>query len=242
MELTVIGSSSRGNCYALQSSTETLVLEAGCKLASFKKTFDYKYKPIIGVLVSHSHGDHCKYVKEFSHLGATIYSTPDVISLYGIENFDVAMKEGKTYQVGSFRVTPFSLYHDVPCFGYLIWHKEMGSLFFATDTFALPVCPKNVDHWLIEANYDDDILQENVENGMINPKQADRIRISHLSLANTINILQLSEADKSKDITLIHLSSRNSDAKAFTDAVTAEFGAPTHVAKKGLKVNISKEI
>lgn len=242
MKLTVIGSSSRGNCYALQSSTETLILEAGCSSASFKETLKFSYKPVVGVVISHEHGDHSRYAKQFSSMGATIYSTEEVIRKYGIEGFDIAVCEGQTYNVGSFRVTPFKVPHDVPCFGYLINHKEMGSLFFATDTFALPMAMRNVNHWLLEANYDDAVLEDNLRNGVIDFKQAQRLMVSHMSLENAIENLRQSHAEKAKTITLVHLSSRNSNAKDFQHRVCSEFGVPTFIAKRELEVNISKNL
>jgi len=56
MKLIVTGSNSSGNQYALDSGTEILLLEAGCKMAEVKKHINFRLKDVVGVCVSHSHG------------------------------------------------------------------------------------------------------------------------------------------------------------------------------------------
>lgn len=56
MQLKVIGSSSAGNAYALESEGEILLLEAGMKMAEVKKCIDFNMQKVVGVCVSHSHG------------------------------------------------------------------------------------------------------------------------------------------------------------------------------------------
>ena len=68
MKLKVLGSSSEGNGYILESDSEALCIEAGVKLSEFKKSLDFNIKKVKGVIVSHTHGDHSKYIKEFANL------------------------------------------------------------------------------------------------------------------------------------------------------------------------------
>jgi phosphoribosyl 1,2-cyclic phosphodiesterase len=55
MELIVIGTGSKGNCYLLKSSNECLIIEAGCKLIEVKKALNFNIQNIQGMLVSHEH-------------------------------------------------------------------------------------------------------------------------------------------------------------------------------------------
>lgn len=235
IDLCVISSSSKGNSYALVSRKETLLLEAGVSLREVKRMSGYPAN-IVGCCVSHVHGDHAKYIEEYAKYYPVVC------------NYDVAEKkeieciipnEGKTVYRGGFSITPFSVKHDVPNYGYLIHHKEMGTLLFATDTDSLPYKFPNINHWLIEANYSDRILQDMLKDGKIDKAQKDRIVVSHMSLENCIRNLKASNADFANTITLIHLSSRHSNAKEFKDEVVKAFGVPTYVAEPGRIINLN---
>ena len=54
--LIVVGSSSLGNSYALDSGSEILLLEAGVKMAEVKRHINYRLNDVVGVCISHSHG------------------------------------------------------------------------------------------------------------------------------------------------------------------------------------------
>ena len=241
--LTVIGSGSSGNSYAIRAGGEILLLEAGCKMADVKRAIDYRLQDVVGCCISHVHGDHAKYATEYAKFGVKVYCNQDVIDKKQFP-YD-SCKEvhpGKTFSVGSFRVAPLELHHDVPNNGYLIQHPSMGTLYFITDTYKMGHFITGIDHWLIEANYDDRILKANVEDGKIDRAQANRLMLSHLSLDNTVQYLRMCEAEKSKTITLCHLSERNSDPEMFKRTVESAFGIPCNIARKGLFVNLNKEL
>ena len=63
MKLVCIGSSSKGNGYALIGKNEILLLEAGCRLLEVKKSVNWKIGKVVGGLVSHAHSDHSAYIK-----------------------------------------------------------------------------------------------------------------------------------------------------------------------------------
>ena len=62
MKLRVLGSGSSGNCYVLENETEALIIEAGIPFMEVKKILNFNVRKIAGVVVSHSHGDHAKYI------------------------------------------------------------------------------------------------------------------------------------------------------------------------------------
>ena len=100
-----------------------------------------------------------------------------------------------------------------------------------------------IDHFLIEANYSDVLLKENVWNGNINKAQADRIMLSHMSLDYCVQYLRDCKAEETaKTITLCHLSERNSDPELFRNTVAGAFGVPCFIAQKGLVVELSKDL
>jgi len=55
MELIVLGSSSKGNCYLLRNGNEVLIIECGIKFSEIKKMLNFNIKKIAGCVVSHSH-------------------------------------------------------------------------------------------------------------------------------------------------------------------------------------------
>lgn len=241
MILKVIGSDSSGNGYALiADSGEILLIEAGMEYRRMLKAIEYQTNNVVGCLVSHRHNDHAAYVNKYIERAIPIYSNKDVVYDKLIYNFTIAhqLEEYKSEQIGEFKVCAFSLYHDVPTYGYNIKHPEVGNILFATDTFDLPKVFKNVNHWLIEANYSDEIVDHKVRGGQMGMHERERLMVSHMSLENTIARLHESyenpkELEKLKSITLIHLSSRNSDSKDFKLRMIREFGVPTHIAKAG---------
>lgn len=244
VRLICIGSSSNGNAYALDSGSEILLIEAGVKLAYVMKRIDFRATDVVGCLVSHCHGDHAKYAEFYSKTGIHIYCNQDVADKKQFPfGSATVLRASSTKAIGSFRVAPIPLHHDVPNFGYIIHHPDMGTLLFASDTYKMSLAIKGIDHWLIEANYDDRILKANVEDGRIDRAQANRLMLSHMSLDNTIHYLhECGAGETAKTIILCHLSERNSYPQMFADRVAAEFGVPTQIASKGIVVTLNKEI
>ena len=188
-------------------------------------------------------GDHCKYATEYAKFGVNVYGPQDIADKkqFPYDKFHALTAE-KTYHIGNFDIVPYKNYHDVEIYGYLIRHKDMGTLLFSTDSYKIGMTLRGINHFLIEANYSDELLKENVWNGSINKAQADRIMLSHMSLEYCIKYLHDCEAEKSaKTIILCHLSERNSDQKLFRDTVAGAFGVPTFVSQKGTIVELNKD-
>ena len=72
MKLIVVNSNSTGNAYALDSGTEILLLEAGCKIAEVKRAINFRLQNVVGCCVSHCHGDHAKYATEYAKFGVKV--------------------------------------------------------------------------------------------------------------------------------------------------------------------------
>lgn len=141
MILDVINSGSEGNCYILHNDKEALVLECGEPLKKVTEILDGASK-IKGCLITHEHGDHAEYIKQYVNRGIKCYSTIGTAT-------QLAEKEGghiytfpigAVKKLGGFVVMSFRTFHDYPkpravepC-GYLISHEETGVVLFATDT------------------------------------------------------------------------------------------------------------
>lgn len=239
MQLHVIGSSSKGNCYILECVNEALILEAGCKLVEVKKMLNWNLSKVVGCAISHEHNDHAGYTAEYAKAGIKVLTLPSVLKAKGIDRNSITAQFGKGYKMGGFILQPFDVMHDVPCAGYIIRHQELGKLVFFTDTFACKYRFKNVTTYMIEANYCDDMLQANIEAGKVPLSLRNRIMTSHMELQNTIGYLRSSDLTKVNNIILVHLSAGNANAQQFEQAVVAATGIPTIAAKDNTTINIS---
>lgn len=243
MKLKCLGSSSKGNCYLLTSSTgETLILDAGVPVIEVKKSLNFDLSKVVGCLITHVHGDHASRIKEYCNSGIDCFVE--------IENKEPMEKHGhrvkyfasdSKFGLGSFKVKAFDLIHDVPCVGYYIWHPEMGFLVFATDTMEIPYHFKQVNHFLIEANYSNELIDSNVIVDNLDMFLRERILKSHLSIEQAMDFVRGCDTSKTKNIILCHLSGTNSDAKAFQEVMSLSTGKPVHVAEKGTEINLNFE-
>lgn len=241
MKLIVIGSNSSGNGYALDDGKEILLLEAGCKYKDMSKAIGHRIDEVVGCITTHRHGDHFKYALEYSRNGIPIFGCMDAVDSQPFEyGKKYVLETEKTTHLGNYDIVPFNNYHDVEIYGYLIRHPQMGIMLFSTDSYKIGLTIRGINHFLIEANYEDSLLKENVHKGRISKAQSDRIMLSHMSLNYCINYLRECEADKTaKTITLCHLSDRNSEQEMFRNAVAGAFGVPTFIATKRTIVELS---
>lgn len=240
MELKVLGSSSAGNGYILTNGKESLVIECGIKLMEVKKALSFDISTIKGCLVSHRHGDHAKYVKEYWQAGIPVLTSQDVANASGLP-LNV-MVPPKGYKVGGFSVVPFPLAHDVDCLGFLISHIETGNILFVTDSFMCEYTFPNLSHIIIEANYADDILQKAIDHGGTLPIMRQRLMTSHMEFETTKGILAANDLEGVINIVLCHLSNGHSDEQRFVKEVKELTGkSNVYAAKKGLSAYFGKQ-
>ncbi|MFV0587138.1 MBL fold metallo-hydrolase [Bacteroides reticulotermitis] len=243
MRLKVLGSGSSGNCYLLTSTDgETLIIEAGIQASRVLREADYSQ--ISGLLISHSHGDHAGYLKTFLDKRITTWIHDSSFHLLkGYENyagfFPLYFDEEIPFHVGQFEVIAFRLQHDVPCYGFLIRHPDMlGNLLFCTDTAKIPYTFDNVETLMIEADYDENILDANVERETIHPALARRIKQSHYSITHAMHFCRDRDISKVRNIILIHLSKNNAAADEFKERMIKATGKATYIATAGLEVEV----
>lgn len=235
--LKILGSSSKGNCYLLETEKETLMLDCGVAYRNINKAVD-KGKTLVGCLLSHIHQDHLKAYKKLLSNGISIYTSKAIKDEIqkdneGINTFKQADSKYKLFKLGGFMILPFENHHtnndgtECPCVGYLIYHADIGKVLFATDTYKLDYKFNDVDHILIECNYAESIIAEKDD-------AQERVIRSHMSLENLKEYLKSWNLDNTKDITLLHLSERNGDKERFKREVEELTGKTTNIAEKGV--------
>lgn len=148
------------------------------------------------------------------------------------------MKEKETYKIGPYKVMPFPIVHDtLEPFGFIIYHNESGKIVFLTDTVYSKFRFKDIVHWIVESNYDQDIIDSKG-----NDKQFLRNRIisSHMSIQTLMDMLEANDLSKTRNIVLTHLSDRNSNMYTAQEKIREAFGKETYVADPGLVINMNK--
>lgn len=242
MILKCLGSSSQGNCYLLEAADETLIVEAGIPMRDIKKALGWTLDKVVGCLVSHRHEDHAKSLADCLFCGIRVLALPDVFNAVNTRTriFCKEVKPMHGYKVGGFKVFVLPVVHDVPCVGFAIEHQEMGRLLFITDTMMLEYRLPNLNHIMIEANYSDEILQHNIENGLMPASMRGRLLNSHMELQTTKDILRTTDLSATNEVILLHLSGGNSNSIAFAEQVRETAGKPAYIACAGLEVNLNK--
>lgn len=219
------------------------MVESGVNMVDIKKAMGWKVSTIAGALVSHEHKDHAGHIIDVMKCGIPVLALAEVFSSQGQQGSPFAreIQPMKGYRVGAFRVFAFPLAHDVPCLGFVIEHEEMGKTLFITDTMMCEYRFAGLSHIMIEANYSDAILGENIDNGSVPPSLRDRLMHSHMELRTAADYIRGCDLGSVIDIVLLHLSGNNSDMPHFRATIEAVSAKPVYVAAKGLTINFSKE-
>lgn len=241
MKLHVLATGSKGNCYVLRARNgESLIIDCGIKASRVKEFFDFDLSKVAGCLITHEHKDHASGVKELASFGIEIYtnrSTTDVIGVgHRINQLKMDKDRFVIQQIGSFKVHPFWVKHDVPCTGFIIFHRECGNLLFMTDTYYCPYRFENLNNIVIEANYSEAIIKKRLADEKSFLK--DRIYNSHMSFETCSNFLLANDMRFVRNIVLIHLSDGNSDEEMFKQKTKAITGKPVTVSKDGITIDL----
>lgn len=243
MELKILGSSSKGNCYLLDNGTECLMIECGVPFKDVQKAVNFDVSRICGVLVSHEHGDHAKHVQKCIKARIPVYGSQGTLEVLNfnptmdVPNLVCRMDGLTIHQIGKFRVQPFATEHDAAePFGFLIYHPECGKVLFATDTYYLRYTFDGLNNILLECNYRQDILDSNVESGKVHPAMRTRTMKSHCSFDTCREILLANDLSKVNNIVLIHLSDGNSNEREFKQGILEATGKTIHIARSGMTI------
>lgn len=228
-----IGSSSKGNAYRLLSGGRSLLLECGLPWKEIRRKLNFETTNLDGCLVSHEHGDHARAAKDVVASGIDIYASAGTLLELGIEHHHRAHRvtHASSKVIGNrWLVTPFNMVHDAAePLGFMVGNGR-SSLVFITDTaYCQYRMPRPADIIMIEANFSEEILAENMTPGVILPSLAKRVRENHLSIERVIDFLKANDLSRCQSIHLLHLSDGNSDADLFKTMVMEATGIPVVV-------------
>ena len=234
MIVKTIGSGSSGNGYALISGEDILLLECGVPAKEMLKAIDYQTSMVNGCILSHIHGDHAGYIKQYMRYGIMVYTSDEVQS--DIETImgerTIGLQRMKRQQMGSFSVIPFRVPHgDAECDGWLIDTAE-GRVLFITDAEYCPYdfSKMNINYSLIECNYSMDNIS--FEHDEVKNR---RVVQTHMEVQTCKRLIQSINSESLRSIGLIHLSAENGNPVRFTEEIQeiVDCDVDVWVAEKG---------
>lgn len=234
MVVKTINSGSKGNGYALISGEDVLLLECGVPAKEMLKAIDYQTSMVNGCILSHIHGDHAGYIKQYMQYGIKMFTSDevetDVEAVIGEKT--IGLQRMKRQKIDSFSVIPFSVPHgETECDGWLIDSPE-GKLLFITDAEYCPYdfSKMHINYGLIECNYSMDNIS--FEHDEVKNR---RVVQTHMEVQTCKRLIQSINSESLRSIGLIHLSAENGNPVRFTEEIQeiVDCDVDVWVAEKG---------
>lgn len=233
MLLTVIATGSTGNCYALHADGKILLLDAGIPAQCIMRGIGHKAADVVGCLITHEHQDHCRGAQRIHDLGIECYGTCETCKavpfLHGVD---------APVALGPFVARHFRVVHDAldPC-GWLILNRRTGErMVYATDACGLYNTFPGVHYWLIECNYMDELLTEDMSEVVTK-----RLAKSHMSLARLCEVFRANDIRACKQIVLCHGSRERLDVSRAVQTLERCTGKYVTVAQAGKTIRLELE-
>ena len=214
MNVRILASGSKSNCYALCDEKSTILLECGLTIGKTLAALNWKLPDAI--LVTHEHSDHARSTLKFLERGVDVFMTAGTADALNLKRHNLhILKPNEPIFVCNQKVLPIPVVHDAAEPVNFIINDE---ILFVTDAGEVPNVSGNFRQVFIEANYETLTLLA----ADISTAQKERVRNNHLSIKQAKNFLQtLSEPD---EIWLIHLSKRHASGEEFIREVKEATG------------------
>lgn len=230
MRFNILASGSKGNMTVIESGKTRLLLDAGISLKEAQRRLDIDYSSIDGIIISHEHSDHIRYLITIARkINTTIYIHKDsfniLLSRFKDKLLGLKVKfitENSKYQINDISFLTLRLSHDAAsCLGFIFFNHR-ATLAFITDTGFLPIpyieILKKVDGIVIEANHDVEMLYNSNRPWPLKERILSvRGHMSNYICGQVLN--SIIESNKLKLIVLAHLSSECNTEELAVDTV-----------------------
>ena len=218
------GSGSSGNCCYLGTRNAGILIDAGVQTETVVDTLKengIKMENIVGICLTHDHGDHVKYayniVRKHKHM--KVYCTNRVVNgMLRKHNISKRIKDYHSpifkeipFKLGDFEITAFDVPHDGDDnMGFFVRHGDKNFV-VATDLGAISERARHyisqAHYLMIEANYDKEMLIKGTYPDYLKRRiQTDR---GHMDNVETAAFLSEIYTPQLKYIFLCHLSNDN---------------------------------
>jgi phosphoribosyl 1,2-cyclic phosphodiesterase len=244
MKVNILASGSGGNCIALTSGENTILVDIGiAKTKIEKRLMDVGIHPgtIAAILITHAHGDHVKGLPLANKYKIPVYAAEgEWKSIQGVEGeLKRQFNSGHDILLNEFFIESFKSHHDA--------YDSVGYSISDNNGYKCSVCldTGHVDSemistmeysniYVIEANHEPNMVE--VSNYPNSVKARILSHIGHLSNEQTAEVLSKLVNGLGEQIYLTHLSSSNNMA------ALAEMTIKRALAKKGYKAGIDYKI
>ena len=246
-----LASGSSGNCYYLATDSTAILVDAGIGIRTIKKVFKERMlnlEEIQAVLVTHDHADHIKAVGHLGEKhGIPVYTTPEIhegmkhsycmTERLKPERTRFIQKE-ETFNVGDFTITCFEVPHDgTDNVGYCITTGDKTFSFLTDIGHITPTAARFIqqaDYLILEANYDDSMLQmgpypQHLKERIAGPN-------GHMSNHEMADYLSHHFPQHLKHLWLCHLSKDNNHPELAFKTVELAFRQENIIAGKDVEV------
>lgn len=181
------------------------------------------------------HRDHARSIDALSYYGLRIYSSADVASIYPKCEILEPMKK---YQIGGFQIMGLPVPHgDCPNLAYWVKMPDGQTLLFGTDLTDFPYTIKGINHLMLECNYCEETVLNNLCNGANINSRPD----NHLSLEKALEATRRLYSPKLNKVVALHLSNGNSDENIIKRRFKEELGIDVVIAEKGLTLDLNED-
>ncbi len=211
----VFGSSSKGNSILVGD----ILLDAGISPTKIKPNPK-------AVLITHSHGDHIKYMKDWMKRGVRVYGSELEPSAFGTR-IDV----NDVFYIGDVKVTVTPALHDTENAVNFILEGKDYKLLYEVDNAKRNYQVMGLTHYIAECNWDEQTLQDNLNNGTLHEFLADRLRSTHKSLEILLEELEIMDKSKLKEIWIAHMSDSNLNKELAKVTIQEKTGVPVYYAE-----------
>ncbi len=248
MKVCSFASSSKGNCTIVYNENEILVVDMGITFKEFEEKINLlklDINNVIGAIVSHEHSDHIKGLLTFFRtLNKKIYchynSCQGIMKKIKLPESAIVRFDG-AFQLGSFKIDPFEVSHDVFCVGFNIWENNnkvsiVTDLGYTTNA----VVERLFDSRLVilEANHDEKMLA----NGKYPAVLKSRIlgKKGHLSNTSSAKVVAQLAQHNVKQILFGHLSEENNTPQLCYDTICNYLKSVGISPQVNIKLDIAK--
>ncbi|EPH66148.1 hypothetical protein D931_01387 [Enterococcus faecium 13.SD.W.09] len=235
LDIKILGSSSKGNCYVLSDGGSSIMLEAGLSPRQMAKQ-GVKLSAIDALLVTHEHGDHTKYASDILlSIRGDIWGSDETLNVLGINRRKHILKALSEQKIGKWVVLPFETIHDDQkvrareALGFFILAPSGERIVFATDTNWIRGNFPKVTHWMIECNHDVALVRQSSYPKFLQ----DRILKTHMSIDSCKAFFGRMDLSYTKQIYLLHLSDANSEPSRFKREIEELTQKPVRIAGDG---------
>ncbi len=252
LQVCVLASGSSGNSVYVASENTRLLVDAGLsakQIAIRLEQIGVVPESINGVCVSHEHGDHIAGIRVLQKRhGTPIYANAGTLN--GIrrqpKSDEIAIKifqTGAPFQIGDITIDPFSVPHDAYAPVGFRLQAAGTSVGVVTDlgmvTSLIREKLKGCHAIVVEANHDEDLLQEAPRPWPL--KQRIRSRQGHLSNIGAAQLISECATNSLEHVYLSHLSSdcNTPDTALRTVASQLRLDGLDHIS---LEISLAREI